>query len=96
MFTCHGHPGLPANREHLPDSVQGVEHGKPDAVVVTEHHVGTMQIRLTPQRVQDGGASEGLCVTRRIRGALEGPRQEQHHPTRKRADFHRVVTHERG
>jgi hypothetical protein len=43
-------------------------------------------------RVEDDGGSEGHLVMRWI-GVT--PRRGQHHPTRKRADFHQVFRHKR-
>jgi len=43
-------------------------------------------------RVKDGGESERRLVMRRIGVA---PSTRQHHPTRKRADFHLVSRHEK-
>ena len=44
-------------------------------------------------RVEDGGESEGQPVTGWI--GVEPP-VEQHHPTRKRANFHRVLDGRKG
>ena len=43
-------------------------------------------------RVKDGGESESRLVMRRIGVALP---IQQHYPTRKRADFHLVLRHEK-